>query len=516
MSQKKVPKLLTACFALLLLLVAFSAGQSKELEGSTMAPIDNVTLYSVADTYVSSGKPNDNFATKRTFWLGRNTGSGFEKQRSLIQFNASQIPSGSTVRAATLSLYLSAATNGDSSMNVSVYRLLSSWAENINWNQYENLAFDRKPVAITQASSQFNRYVTWDITSLVQDWINNPNNNLGLLLVGHEDPGEHERGFWSKDCPDNDCDPFPGKRPRLEIEFDAATPTPSVTPTPSHTPTPTPTKTPTPAPHLNLFLNNDPFTAVEPNDEINYTISYENDGRGNLTGVEVTGDIPDHTSYVQDSASGGGQYNASQNEISWQIGNLSENNQSNLSYRVEVVPAQHLSDGPTATPPVIINRAEGYSDQAGATQSNRVFNGGARINLPVSYLNYPPPPTPTPCLTIEEEPNNNTAQAIMHPLACEGTTITGTFLEQDDLRDVYVINITQNSTLDIDLTNIPLGTDFDIFLYDNNLIFQANSIEPSNLPEHIQIEVDPDTYYIFVFAITGRSTQEYHLQWQLR
>lgn len=233
----------------------------------------HVIQYPVADTLVASGRPDNNYAQLSLISVGYNQGTGSQILRSLLAFDVGAIPPGSTVHAAKLHLYLSTTTDPDAPMSIPAYRVRSNWNDTITWNQHLSLSVDANPVSSQQVTTQQGWY-EWELTAAVQDWINNRDSNyFGLLMKGNEDPGQHYRSFWSKDCTDDKCGASPGQRPKLEIDYDPPspfTPTPTGTQTPAAlgaflpiimynrpptatstrtvAPTPTRTRTPTPTP----------------------------------------------------------------------------------------------------------------------------------------------------------------------------------------------------------------------------------------------------------------------------
>lgn len=205
----------------------------------------------VADTRVTSGRPDDNYATRPVLYVGYDVDNGSQILRSLVAFDVAAIPPGSVVRAAQMSLYLSATTPNVPPMVVSAYRVQSDWSEAITWNQHMSLAVDSDAAASQQVMTQLAWY-QWDVTAAVQAWVDRRDSRyVSFLLRGDEALGQHYRGFWAKDCADSDCGTAPGARPALEIEYDLAPPSnvkvflPVVLrqPTPTRTPSPTPTST---------------------------------------------------------------------------------------------------------------------------------------------------------------------------------------------------------------------------------------------------------------------------------
>lgn len=173
------------------------------IERAHAAPIGPVTLPAAADTFVASGKPGDAYGSSTGLWVGR--APDYEKQRTYLRFTVAP-PPGTEIVSARLRLYLGGASSGDSPMTVRVQRIAQMWKEaTLTWNDQA----DWQPVGIeaTQVVSTTLRWYEWDVSELLAEWsaASSPNSELSLRLTGDEREGEHERGFWSKDCVADYC-----------------------------------------------------------------------------------------------------------------------------------------------------------------------------------------------------------------------------------------------------------------------------------------------------------------------
>jgi hypothetical protein len=112
------------------------------------------------------------------------------------------------------------------------------------------------------------------------------------------------------------------------------------------------------------------------------------------------------------------------------------------------------------------------------------------------------------------EPNDSFAQA-WGPMA-NGQTYNGFFLVPGDTEDYSYFDSTSHHTLELWLTNIPSGRDYQLYLYDND--FPHNLIGYSdnngNAPEHILTEPQvAGKYYVRVRRKSGsETTQPYNLR----
>ena len=197
------------------------------------------------DTYIASWYPDTNFGSDHRLkvWQG--------VDRSLLYFDISSIPKGSTVTKATLHLYLD---NYEHQMQrtptVRVYKVLTDWDEHqATWNHKLieahwgapgcGGASDRETIASgSTVVSDVSSWYEWRIDSLVQDWVTTPSGNSGMILLS--DAGRDLR-FYSSN--------LSTYKPYLRVEYTESTPIPTETLTPTQTPTTTPTEAATiPAP----------------------------------------------------------------------------------------------------------------------------------------------------------------------------------------------------------------------------------------------------------------------------
>jgi len=161
------------------------------------------------------------------------------RRRGVIHFNvAAAIPSGSTITAVTLRLYLN--MTGDNTVrSASVYRSTASWGEGTSyvnggvgsasttndatwihrfWNtsSWTTSGGDRAATASASANTgsagAVNQYYTWSSATLVSDvqgWLDTPSSNLGWHIVGDESTASTARRFTSREATDDAGDHFP-------------------------------------------------------------------------------------------------------------------------------------------------------------------------------------------------------------------------------------------------------------------------------------------------------------------
>jgi hypothetical protein len=134
-------------------------------------------------------------------------GAGDSTLRTTLAFGLSQIPSGSVITGASLSLYqMGQAGSGTTSLDA--HYLNQDWTQGsgmgeatgdgATWQTYDgasdwtNAGGDYYPVASANvpAPDSTGTWVDWDLTDLVQDWVDGTVNNYGVLIKqAFENPG---------------------------------------------------------------------------------------------------------------------------------------------------------------------------------------------------------------------------------------------------------------------------------------------------------------------------------------
>ncbi len=137
----------------------------------------------VQDAYIQSKNPSTNNGTSGSMVINRETGN---LQRALVQFDMSSIPAGSTIMRATLKLQ---ATSIDGLLTIDAYQVLQAWAEgSTTWNEsssginWSTAGGDFNATALDSITTAATGQHTWDITALVQDWVDGAAQNYGVLV----------------------------------------------------------------------------------------------------------------------------------------------------------------------------------------------------------------------------------------------------------------------------------------------------------------------------------------------
>jgi len=185
------------------------------LPGYVQAQVDDaaatatiLTLRPTQDTDVDSTTPDANFAGADVLRLGRPSILAVTTQRSYLQFDLSGIPPGAVIRSAELDLFQTAGSNN----LVLVNMVASNWdATKTTWNNQP----DTGGVDSWRAPETINQYITYTSSgflALVQDWVNVPARNFGLML----DTAATDTDSRVFDSTEHAS----GQAPRLRITFD--------------------------------------------------------------------------------------------------------------------------------------------------------------------------------------------------------------------------------------------------------------------------------------------------------
>jgi len=157
------------------------------------------------DTWIEAGNQFSNFGG---FGVMLNS-NYFGIARSLIAFDVSGVPAGSVVTSAYMELLVHSHLGvgaGNGTMPISAYRILEPWDElTVNWgNQPQHHSVPEWTTGVRH------HWTSWEITDLVQNWIDGTVDNNGILLkndpeltearsrLPKEELTANERKVWSR------------------------------------------------------------------------------------------------------------------------------------------------------------------------------------------------------------------------------------------------------------------------------------------------------------------------------
>lgn len=167
------------------------------------------------DAEIFDQAPNSNYGDAAESWV---SSASNDTTRSLLRFDVGVLPAGARILEANLSLYRQSGSGAD--QPVSAHRILTPWSENsVTWNSREaGTAWDTpggdfNNVAVTTtAVGPDNRRYEWDITLLVQGWVDGSYQNYGVAMIAAVDGMAGER-FYTSDQTD------PTRRPSLTVVY---------------------------------------------------------------------------------------------------------------------------------------------------------------------------------------------------------------------------------------------------------------------------------------------------------
>ncbi len=149
------------------------------------------------DSFVQSKYPGSNFGTATYAMIGNDFGPTII--RTYLQFNLSALPKNISITAAHLMVYQYYYFY-PLDFDIAVHRITSIWEENtITWDHQPNYnLLSEDYICVTNDNDD--TWLSWDITSLVQDWLEESIPNYGVVLQDtDEDSVYHHIRCWTSD-----------------------------------------------------------------------------------------------------------------------------------------------------------------------------------------------------------------------------------------------------------------------------------------------------------------------------
>jgi hypothetical protein len=168
------------------------------------------------DAYIWAFTKTTNYGGDDETWVA--TGNN-NTSLALFRFDLQGLPAGAKILGATLSLHHR--DGNDPNVPVTAHRISNPWNENeVTWNKRDNSTnwdtpggdFDSIEVATTLVGPTNNIRYEWELTSLVEGWLNGTFPNYGVALRTVE-PGIFGERFDTSDHSD------PSRRPRLSVNY---------------------------------------------------------------------------------------------------------------------------------------------------------------------------------------------------------------------------------------------------------------------------------------------------------
>lgn len=162
------------------------------------------------DAHILSGLPNTNVDPHQEFIFCGWTCQGSPcNDRALIQFDMSAIPANATLVSATLGLHANPSpitiptANYGSNNAFLIRRVTSPWSEStVTWNT-QPITTTQNEVLVPQSNSSGQSYLNLDVTALVNDMRNDPQNSFGFIMRLVNEIPYNGRDFASSDHPDS-------------------------------------------------------------------------------------------------------------------------------------------------------------------------------------------------------------------------------------------------------------------------------------------------------------------------
>ena len=181
--------------------------------GSTSEFAANLSANSIAqvgaaqDNYIQLKNTGLNFGTSTNLVIDRES---TDLQRALLRFDVSAIPANAIITSATLQMQ-STQIGGD--MNINVYELLRSWTEGsgsgtadaANWTQaapgtnWTSAGGDFNTTAAATLNTNTTGQHAWNLTSLVQAWVNGSKANNGVMIASPDGGGSRTATYDSSE-----------------------------------------------------------------------------------------------------------------------------------------------------------------------------------------------------------------------------------------------------------------------------------------------------------------------------
>jgi hypothetical protein len=170
-----------------------------------------VVINPTDDTFIDEISPGTNFGSN-THFVARRAGTGFQ-ENILIDFDLSAVPSGASINSATLFFYYSHNNDGDpAGRPLDAHHVTGSWAEGtVTWNNRPG--FDAGSIATATVPGATGTWMSWDLTSEVQDIVDGATSFYGWEIIDHANSGYFSQiHFRSKENPS-------GNTPYLQIDY---------------------------------------------------------------------------------------------------------------------------------------------------------------------------------------------------------------------------------------------------------------------------------------------------------
>ncbi len=187
--------------------------------GGGSSPGTPATLATSADTFIK-GLNGSNNGSDDELKVGRDNGG--PHLYSLLRFDVSSVPAGTAITSATLRLY-QFDSNRSGNFNARAYRIDQDWTESgADWSTADGATawsgggggtYSAPPVATTSIEIGTDGWYEWDVTSLMQEWVDGISPNYGIQITYDSVNAGRNVSFASKEHSNAE------RRPQLVIEY---------------------------------------------------------------------------------------------------------------------------------------------------------------------------------------------------------------------------------------------------------------------------------------------------------
>lgn len=425
----------------------------------------SVTLYAVTDATTTQSAPNQNFGSDPTLGVARTGVVGVVSIYAYLRFDLSSLPAASTIHSAQLQLYLVQWTD-KGPYTVNAHAVTQSWDEGtIRWNNQPPQGALVDAPALTMSAG----YKSWNVRTLVQDWLGGVQANHGVALLPAAGQS-FQMVFHSREASAN--------RPRLVIDYTAPMPTPTDT-----QPVPTATNTPRPCP--DNYEPNDSFDEAPfllPNTEYWAAICTPTDV--DYYGITVVA----------------GQL------IRPELWDLPADYDLDL-YGPDRSLIARSTDAGTTMEWIEHTAAVGGPYYIKVYGKGGAFDADDIYRFKVTLTGPPATPSPTPPCPDTYEPNETFASAL---LIAPGTYQSYICYPTD--QDYFKFDVNQGDTIELRLASLPHNYDLRLFDPDEGEV--ASSHEPGTSDEVLKFQAKEERgeYRVLVYsAAGGASTTDSYL-----
>lgn len=172
------------------------------------------------DLYIDSEQPDTNFNSSPSLWVGRHTEDALK--RTIVKFDLSFIPVGSTIISSNLNLYMDYdASEIGKVVSIVPYAITDDW--DVSTVTLSNRPAINDVITGSSLNVAIKGYYSWTITNLIDQWINGGLANNGLELRTEEIDLDEGKRFVSSNETEPDKQAF---KPNLVIQYKPAPPIP--------------------------------------------------------------------------------------------------------------------------------------------------------------------------------------------------------------------------------------------------------------------------------------------------